>query len=197
MSEQEDNFRKNRGDEQRKAFDSYVHAMTVISEPHRMIHDGFFFNASGVETGVANAASVDLLIVMPAGSFGHLTLVEFSLDDAPCDVFFYEDVVTSADGTAVNVRNHNRVNANDTSNATVTSGPTITDIGTLLHQRYIPAPSAPGQQAGGLLVTGEDAEWVLGSPTVETKYLWRITNNSGGAITIGYHFNGYEIGYVG
>jgi len=125
----------------------------------------------------------------------HLSLVEFTLEDAPATVNFYEGTTTSADGTAINIRNHNRVSGNDAPAAVITVGPTVTDVGTLLDTRYIPAAGGPVGQAAGLLVAGEHAEWVLGSPTVETKYLWRINNASGGAIDISYHFNGYEPGY--
>jgi len=45
------------------------------------------------------------------------------------------------------------------------------------------------------LVGGEHQEWILGHPTLEKTYLWRITNNSGAAITMGYHFNGYGPDY--
>jgi len=187
-------FRKSINDELLRSFDIFSHSITVIGEKHRMIHDGFFFNATGVVAAVANNASADILLTFPAGHFGHLTLVEFTIDDGPATALFYENVVTSADGTAVNVRNHNRVNGNDASNAVVTLGPTITDIGDELDIRHIPGGGPPGQNAGQL-VAGEDAEWLLGSPTVETKYMWRLTNQSGGAITIGFHFNGYEPGY--
>ena len=188
-------FRTSPADEEKYKFDQWAHAVTVITENHRMIHDGFFFDMSGLETALANGANLDILITLPAGSFGHLVNVEYTMDDSPCMAYFYEGVTTSADGAAANVRNHNRVNANDSSSAVITTGPTVTDVGTLLHQRYIPTAGGPVGQQHGSLVSGEDNEWVIGSPTVETKYMWRFTNNSGGAINVGYHFNGYEIGY--
>ncbi|GAG11113.1 unnamed protein product [marine sediment metagenome] len=192
-----DNFRTNTSyDEEMRKFDSYAHAVTVISEPHRMIHDGFMFNASGVVAAVADSASLDILIKRPQGNIGHFTFVEFALDDSPVTVEFFEDVTVSADGTEVNVHNHNRLSSNTPSGATMFTGPTVTDTGTLLHTRYIPSAGAPGNQPAGRLVSGEDAEWVIGSVTADINYLWRITNNSGGAISIGYHFNGYLIGYI-
>ena len=177
-----------------EAYDNYVSALTVITEPHRMIHDGMFFDASQIVASVANGANLDILLKFPAGAIGHLLLVEFTLQDAPCDIFFYEDTTVSADGAAVNVRNHNRVGTpNDSSNAEVFTGPTVTDVGTLLHERFIPDAGGQGNQAAGLLVAGEDAEWVLGHPTEAMNYMWRLTNNSGGAIKASFHFNGYEI----
>lgn len=179
--------------EMQMAFDNFANAVTVIQEPHRMIHDGFMFDSSGIATAVANGASLDLLFALPAGQIGHMTTVEFSLDDAPVTASFYEDVTTSADGTAANVQNHNRIVGGSPA-AVITVGPTVTDLGTLLHTRYIPSAGAPGQQPAGQLVEGETREWVIGSSTAPIKYMWRVTNNSGGAIDIGYHFNGYEIG---
>ena len=176
-------------------FDPFVHALTVISEPHRMIHDGFMFDSTGIFAAVANGATVDTLFTFPAGVIGHLTNVEYQLDDAPCLAEFYENVVTSADGTAALVVNKNRIIAPAAPGAVITDAPTITDIGDLLYSRHIPSASSPGQQAAGALVPGDEHEWVIGATTVEKKFLWRITNNSGGPITIGYHFNGYEIGY--
>lgn len=177
-----------------KSWDPYAHALTVISEPHRMIHDGFMFDASGIVASVANGANLDIIIKMDAGQIGHMLLVEFAMADAPVDIFFYENTVVSADGVPVNVHNHNRVSS-IVSAAGIFTGPTVTDVGDLLHSRFIPSPAATGGQAAGTMVSGENAEWILGSPTAEKIYLWRLTNNSGGAIKLSYHLNGYQIGY--
>ena len=178
----------------RVSIDEHIGAITTITGPHKMIHEGKFFDLSGIQTAVANGAIVDILFSFPAFTVGHLTNVEFQLDDGPCKVDFYENVVTSADGATALISNHNRLSA-VTAGAVISIGPTITDIGDLLHTRHIPAGPSQGGQASGMLVPGEDNEWIIGdiigSPV---KYLWRITNNSGGAITIGYHFNGYEPG---
>lgn len=179
----------------RNLYDGISESTVVISEPHKMIHSGYYFNASGIKTGILNGGTLDILIKLPAGSIGHMTLVEFSADDTPLNIKFFEDVTTSDDGSTVNVRNHNRVSANDSSNATITFDPTITDTGTLLHERHIPDTGGPPGQAGGVLISGEDEEWVIGNPTSATSYLWRVTNNSGITITCGYHLNGYEVGY--
>ena len=184
-------FRKSIPDELLKAFDPHAHALTVITEPHRMIHDGFFFSVSGKVTGLADAGTHDILFKFPAGTIGHLTLVEYTLQDAPVELALYENVVVSADGTPANVRNHNRVVANDTSNTGIFLAPTVTDIGDLLDDRYIPTAG----KDTGQLVPGEDAEWVLGNPVAAKNYMYRLTNNSGAAIDFGFHFSGYEIGY--
>jgi len=170
--------------------DPFVDAVVFISEPHNMTHLGKFFDMSGT-SNLANGASLDILFSFPSGVIGHLTNVEYQLENAPCSVEFYENVVTSADGTAANVQNHNRISS-VTPGAVITLGPTITDIGDLLHERYIPDAGGPVGQSAGQLVAGEDNEWVIGNTGTPNKYLWRLTNNSGGAIDVGYHFNGYE-----
>ena len=191
-----DTWRESNNDEELRSWDRFHHARTVISSTHRMIHEGFMFDASGIVASLANGANFDLLFRFPAGEFGHMTVVEYSLGDTPVTISFHEGVTTSADGAAVNIRNHNRVNANDASTVAMTSGPTVTDLGTTLHERFIPDTGGPPGQGGGLLVSGEDDEWVLGDPSAETTYLWRLTNDTGAAIKLGFHFNGYQVGYV-
>jgi len=187
-----------RAREELKKFDDYAHAVTTITEPHRMIHDGYFFNMSGVSTALASGGTFDIFFRVPAGTIGHMILVEFTLEDAPCMVTFHENTTTSDDGTECNIRNHNRIAGTANSDATAvvaTFGPTVTAAGDILDSRYVPSVGGLGGQTAGMLVAGEDAEWVIGSPTEETTYMWRLTNNSGGAIDLGYHFNGYQIGY--
>lgn len=197
MSRDAEGFRISTADEQRRSMDPYAHAQTMISEEHRMIHDGFMFDASGIEATVANAGTLDLLIKVPAGYFPHVTLVEFQPSDAALQVDFFEGTTVSADGSAVNTRNHNRAGTpNDSPNTTIFQDPTVTADGTNLHTRHIPDPGGPPGRDSGQLVAGGDVEWVLGHPTLAKNYLWRLTNNSGGAITCGYHINFYEIGYT-
>jgi len=188
-----DNFRDSPSDEEQFKFDPYAHATTVIQEYHRMIHDGFYFDASGIEVDVANGANFDILFKLGAGEITHLTAAGLSLEDTPVNLEWYEGTTVSADGTAINVRNHNRVNGNDSFNIAITKDPTITDVGTLLHTDYIPT-TATGPNAGAL-ISHADVEWLIGSPTIATAYLLRITNNTGALLDIGYHFNGYEVGY--
>jgi hypothetical protein len=178
--------------------DPYVHALTTISEPHRLIHDGMMYDVSGIVASTANGANIDIAMRLPAGFFGHLIQMEWAVEDAPCDVFFYENTIFSG-GTDVKMKNHSRPagagTATDNPGLTMVEGPTVTDVGDLIHDRFIPAAGVPGGQSGGLLVPGEDHEWILGSAFIETTYLWRLTNNSGGAIRAGYHFNGYAVRY--
>ena len=158
--------------------------VTTIGESHRLIHMGRLFDASGLNLAVPAGGVFDVLMQFPAGAVGHLTNVEYQLEDSPVLIEFFEGVTWSAAGTAALVVNKNRMSAT-TPNAVITENPTITDTGTLLHQRYVP-PTVKG----GILVPGEDLEWVIGN---DRDYLWRVTNNTNGPLIMGYHFNGYEL----
>ena len=160
--------------------------LTVIGETHRLIHQGKLFDATGIAVAVAAAATFDVLMQFPVGVVGHLTNVEYTFDDTPVLIEFYEGTTFSAAGTASLVVNKNRLAAATAPGAVITENPTVTSPGTLIHQRYVPS----GGNKVGILVPGEQLEWVLGNGT---DYMWRVTNNTNGPIDIGYHFNGYEL----
>jgi len=170
--------------------DPYADAFTVISEEHRMIHDGYMFNLSGKATGIANGGTYDLLFVCGSGVFLHVINMEYTIDDAPALIELYEGTTYSAAGTSIDWVNHSRVSAN-TADTVATHTPTVTSPGTLVAERYIPDPGGSAGHTSGSIVQGGDYEWILGNGD---DYLWRFTNNSGGAIDIGFHFNAYEIG---
>lgn len=188
MSEQR--FRDANRDEVTFQYDPYAHALTVIEEEHRLTHDGMVFHTSG-RASVTNTNSLDILFAVPAGVRPHFRKADLELGDGPCDAYLYEGTTTSDDGTALNTYNRNR-NSSNVSGTVLTSGPTISDVGTLIHDRYF-------GDTGGVWTrvsvhgdaTGE--EWVL-APS--TKYLLRITNNSGVTIVVNYQLMHYEISYT-
>ncbi len=186
------NWRESASDEARKMFDGYAHAVSTISVEHRLIHDGMLFSGVDRFTGLANAASRDYLLKVPAATYPHLREVEWSLSDGPCDVYIYEGTTVSADGTEVPVGNNNR-NSTNAALLGVYHSPTITDIGTAFPgPRYIPAAGAPGNQSAGSLTSSLGEEWIL-KPS--TNYLLRVTNNSGGAIDGSLYGIFYELSY--
>lgn len=166
-------------------------AQVFISSVHNHIHEGRYFTCSGRKTALAAAASFDILFTFPPGVIGHLTTGEFTFDEGPVDLKFYENVTTTSDGTAANVRNHNRISRQDTAGAVITVAPVapVVSVDNLLFDKYYPALG----NKQGLMVSDADSEWIIGAISVEQKYLWRITNNNNGAITIGYEFAGYEL----
>ena len=169
-------------------FDNNSRSVAVIDSEHRLTHLGMVFHASD-RASVANLASLDILINVPAFTYPHLRKAVFNVADSPCDILLYEGVTTSVDGTAVPVFNRNRNSAN-TSVSIFTTGPTVTDLGTLIHDRYVGDQGGQGSNQIGATSAGLGEEWV-GQPS--TKYLIRVTNNSGGTIVVNYELMWYEI----
>lgn len=171
-------------------FDDYAHAVALIDTNHRHVHDGFYFHASGRAT-LGIAGTLDLLLNVPAGCYPHVQDVLFNLGDAPADIGIYRGVTTSDDGTAVTVHNRN-LNSSTTPEAVLTHTPTITDLGTQIHDRYIGDTGGTGINKIGAFTPSTGEEWVFAPGE---KYLVRLTNNSGASMTVSYEAFWYEIGY--
>ena len=186
-----DNFRKSPWDEEQRKFDRLSHAVTVISSDHRQVHDGMVFHANNRFTNLANGATRDILFSVPADSFPHVRAALYSIEAGPVDILAYEDTTTSADGTAVTLFNRNR-NSSKTPDVTITAGPTVTDVGTLIHDRYVPSAGGQGQNHVGVITPSFGEEWIL---KPNTKYLLRLINNSGAAIDGTIEIIWYELSY--
>ena len=182
-----DNFRDSPADEEQFKFDPYTHAVTVIDENHRMIHDGFFYEVQQSDAALGNGGDIEILFDVPADSFPHLQEIELSTDAGPIGFDFFEGTTTSAQGTAFGIVNKNR-NSSNVAATVVTLAPTITDDGTQLKTSQIPSASV-----AELFSQSKGGEWVL-KPS--TQYLVRITNSSGGTASINITINFYEVGYV-
>jgi hypothetical protein len=172
------------------AFDQYARAICTIDESHRMAHDGFMYHASGKVTGLIDTGTAELLLSVPAATFPHLSRVRFDLGRGDVDLHAYEGTTTSADGTPISAFVTNR-NSTNTPDLSLFSGPTVTGDGTLIHTGWVP-PTATGTglSADGVSNSTNGEEWLL-KPS--TKYLVRITNNSGATITYRYEILWYEI----
>ena len=188
-----DNFRTSPGDEEVRKFDAYAHAATTIDELHRLTHDGMVFHASGKVTGMVDANVDDFLIAIPAGTFPHFQRLRLFMGRGDVDIVVYEGATASADGSAIARNNTNR-NSTNTPGVVLTSAPTITDVGTLVHTSWLTPTSAGQGQSGSTGIAGETngEEWVL---KPNTKYLIRVTNNSGATIDYAYEMLWYEISY--
>jgi hypothetical protein len=185
-------YRLNPGDEEARKFDQFAHAVTTIEEVHRLTHDGMVFHSSAKVTGLADAGVYDLLVAVPAGAFPHFQRLQVTAGRGDIDLNVYEDTTTSADGTTVPVFNVNR-NSARTPSSVVTHTPTVTGVGTLIHTQWIqPTATGVGQSPAGIVGETNGEEWVL-KPS--TKYLVRLTNNSGATIDFRYEMLFYEIGY--
>ena len=183
-------FRDSYGDEELRKFDKYVHAVTVISEPHRLAHDGFMFHASKKETGILNAGVEECLFITGTKPV-HLNRWRVESGGGDIDIDIYEGATVSANGTALSVHCTNRLALN-TALTTLYDGPTVTDDGTLIHSQWVPPTSSGiGQSADGAQAEAGE-EWILAP---NTNYLIRVTNNSGDTISIWEEYLFYEVGY--
>lgn len=166
-------------------FDTVTPAAITMAENHYLIHAGLFFTAYHRVAALANGANLDLLIDTNGANPPHLQGVEVTANRGPDTIRLYEDVTTSDDGTAVAVRNKNRLSSN-TALASIYHTPTVTDLGTLLDLHDFPTA---GRRAGVLEITGGNTEWIL---KANTKYLIRLINNSGGSSLASLHLAWYE-----
>lgn len=173
--------------------DPYAHAVTVIDEEHRLVHDGMVFDCDHYSASIANGASLDVHLKVPAGCYPHLRALGFAVSDGPCMFYFYEAPTLSADGTELTPRNHNR-NSTNTPQMQVFHTPTVTGVGTLLHQRFVPDMGGVGANLVGVVgsTAGSAQEFVL-KPS--TSYIIRMTNNSGAAIAAAGECLWYEPSY--
>lgn len=173
--------------------DPYHFATTQIDELHRLIHDGMVFHASDKLTGLANGATVDMLLRVPAGLYPHLNRVLLSFGGGDIDILYYEAPTTSAPGTEITEKRNTNRNSSNTASLELYSGPTVTDVGERLGTIWVP-PTAGGIGAqAGVADVSPNEEWVL---KTGTDYLLRITNNSGGTINWRYEFLWYELSYL-
>jgi hypothetical protein len=185
-----DRFRSAEADEYRRAYDTVAHAFTIIQEQHRLVHDGMWFTKTDNAAAVANGASLDLLMV-PDGVPPHLQGVLFQSARGGVSISLYEGVTTSDDGTLSPGQNRNRLSTRTPTCATYRN-PTVTDLGTQVYSIFVPqATQAPRRVA--ISWDQDDAlEWILDPAQ---KYLVRVQNNSGNAMTMSTLIDWYEATY--
>ena len=175
-------------------FDDYTPAATGIDEHHRLLHDGGMYIVS-VLTTIANAGELDWLLRVKAGEVPpHVIGWSISSEDGPLHLRIFESPTVSVDGTPIIPTNQNR-NYDDAAATEIYTGPTTTDDGDQLQVQYLGASGA-GNQSSAVAehVLGE--EWFAKfSQTVDTDYLFRIENLSGGEIDISINFLFYETPY--
>ncbi len=186
-----DNFRKSTLREEAAKFDPYVHAVTMIDEPHRMAHDGFMFHASGKETGLIDTGVSDLVMVTGAKPV-HLQRLNLAFGKGDVDVQSYEAPTINVIGAPQVAFNTNRLSSR-TAGMILYPAATITAPGTLLHTLWVPpTPTGRGRSASGISNVSNGEEWIL-APV--TAYLIRITNNSGDTIDLTFETLFYEVDY--
>ena len=169
--------------------DQLVKSIPTTSTFHHLGHEGKVFIYSGRHNAIADAASLDLMIRLPAGNANrqaHLRFNTFGKANTgtlDVDVLLYEGITVSADGIPKDI-----VSTNDavvkTTGVLIFEGPTIdsepADLGTF---------KARGAMLGEKKSTGNQdmavPEWVQAPNGASARdYLLRITNNSGGTVDI-------------
>lgn len=154
--------------------------LEIISSVHEKVHDGQFFYTNHVFTGVTSSSSVDYLIKTDSNEYLHSA---FEVDvGADCRTFIYEGTTVSNDGTALTAFNSNRSSSN-TLSSTFFHTPTVTGVGTLIKQSYIPGTTGRRITGGGTgdSIAREGGEVIL---KPNETYLVRITNVSSDTIII-------------
>lgn len=176
-------FRAGLIDEELRKFDPFTHAVTVITENHRLIHDGMFFEFGQADATFPIGAEVDILISPPAGVFPHFQDIEISTNQAPINFDLYEGVTVSAAGTSIPPQNKNR-NSSRAAETAITVSPTITDLGVNFKSGSVPIPS--------IAEVLREREWVLQPATL---YLLRLANASGVVANLNVTIDFYELNY--
>ncbi len=186
-----DNFRGNPADEEQFKFDPFAHSVTIISENHRLIHDGMFYTYTHTVASLANSASVEFIIAVPAGVFPHWQQFQINAESGGLDIVSTEGVTTSDDGTVVTAINRNR-NSSRQPGAVITHTPTGVSGGSLQDESFVPGSSTDEGSVALLWDERRAGEFVLAA---DTKYHLEVTNNSGAAMKIQFKFSMYEIDY--
>lgn len=179
--------------EEQFKFDAFAHAVTVIQEQHRFVHDGMYFQTSGKQTGWLDGTTKTFLLRTAADNYPHVQAMRLSFGRGDVDFVAYEGATISATGAALPVVNVNRTSTK-TPAMTLFAEPTATDNGGHIFTLWVPNTAAgQSKSADGVSGIGQASEWVL---KPGTDYLVVMTNNSGGTIAWSYEFAWYEISYV-
>lgn len=163
-----------------------TNSLKVIDYSHAELHSGaHYFARSWITLG--NSESAELLIVTPDTERWAHMIFQGSGEDGEILAEIYEDAVTSDDGVRDNERNRNR-NFPDDNTTFVYRGPVVSNLGTLLADNVF----GSGKSSGG---GGRDAEEILLKQN--TKYIFRVTNNTVSANKINWTLDWYEHTNVG
>lgn len=154
--------------------DEITGALVTIPVVHHEVHEGETFTSSYKSADgapVADNGTVDLLLQTGA-KYAHLVFGVACGGDL--EIALYEGTTVSNLGTPLAENNMKRYSAK-TATVAVTHSPTVTLVGTLLLNRFVPGGTGP--QAVGS-TSRENTEWVLKASTI---YLIRGINRAGNA----------------
>jgi len=123
---------------------------------------------------IANNGTLDILLKTPASSKVIMTKLAVDTSAAPLEMDLREDVIVSANGTAITMYNLNRQSSNAASSLLYQS-PTVTDTGTPIVEMELNGDKDFGGSGA------RDCGMILDA---STSYLIRINNTSGAAATM-------------
>jgi len=150
--------------------DDITGASVVIPVVHHEVHEGETFQASYYNGAVANAGTIEILLVTAAAHTAHLTFDVAAGGDAHVELL--QNVTVNVAGTAITERNLNRTASDGDVTVTATHTPTV--VGGQVLSTFL-APGGTGPRAAG--GTGRPStEWLLAK---SKNYLIRGTNVSG------------------
>jgi hypothetical protein len=161
--------------------DSDVHALVTISVPHHEIHEGETFHVSRYVEGVADDASIIILLQLSTRE-AHATFAAAAGGDAEMQLI--ENPAINAAGTAMTEHNMNRHSTN-VSTVVATHTPTLAG-GTLLGNFLLPG-GVVGRASGA--TARSNTEWILDG---NDNYAIAIYNRSGQARNMSLAIQWYE-----
>lgn len=170
-------WRDSVADEALKAFDRFHHALTVIDEEHRAIHEGFVYSIVATEEDIPDGDSRYSLYRVHDTPI-HLKRFNITASEGPVLLTIYESpVLTDPGGPPLNEPiNLNRMSSR-VPTMEVFNSPTFTSPGDpVLGSLYIPADGNAGVSGE----TGAVQEIILAA---NTDYLIEFVNDPAGAGT--------------
>ena len=167
--------------------ESLSRAQMVIGQNHAQVHLGQAFQLRLVDAALINTDVIELEMITPAvGAEIHVKEMEFYTDQASAHIELIE-APTITDGTnPVPILNKNR-NSDKVSEVIAWDDPTSISAGTLLDEFYFGGGTFP-KPIGG--IGNDDWEWVF---LEGTKYLLRLTNDSGATAIVFMRVVWYEL----
>lgn len=178
-------------------FDPLVSTIPTTDTFHHLGHEGMVFIHGERHDGIADGASYDILIRIPAGDADRQVHFRFNYTakavtgTLDVDVILYKDPVVSADGTPETI-----ISTNDaivkTSGVLMFHTPTVTSVGI-----FKTSVEMFGEKKSAGSKETSVPEWILAPDGVNARdYLMRLTNNSGGAIDFNHDLFFYDSGAV-
>lgn len=163
--------------------DALVKSIPTTDTFHHLGHEGMVFIHGERHDGIANGASHDMLIRVPAGNAGRQVHFRFhytakaNTGTLDADVTLYEGITVSADGTPEVMASTNDAVVK-TTGVLMFSAPTVTDLG-----NYKAGAAMFGEKKSASSEEQVVPEWVLAPDGNNARdYLMRLTNNSGGTL---------------